>query len=142
MAQTAIFGPFFAQMFLTLLVWVHMYVRRISFLRSSGVSPNELAVPGVLARLAPPAVSYPSDNLKNLFEMPVLFYALVIYLFVTHEVDAIYLAAAWIFVAFRFLHSAVHCTINIVMVRFYLYLSSTAALWFIAFRAGISYFAG
>jgi hypothetical protein len=32
MAQTAIFGPFFATMLLTLLVWVYMYIRRISFI--------------------------------------------------------------------------------------------------------------
>jgi len=29
----------------------------------------------------------------------------------------------------------VHCTINIVMVRFYLYLFSTLAVWFIFARA-------
>jgi hypothetical protein len=29
-----------------------------------------------LARLSPAAVANPSDNLKNLFELPVLFYAL------------------------------------------------------------------
>jgi hypothetical protein len=33
MAQTAIFGPFFAMMVLTLLVWVYMYIRRISFIK-------------------------------------------------------------------------------------------------------------
>jgi hypothetical protein len=33
MAQQAIFGPFFATMFLTLVVWVYMYVRRIRFKR-------------------------------------------------------------------------------------------------------------
>jgi hypothetical protein len=43
--------------------------------------------------------------------------------------------AAWVFVAFRVLHSAVHCTINIVILRFYLYLGSTLAVWFIAARA-------
>jgi hypothetical protein len=83
MPQTAIFGPFFAMVSLTLVVWVYMYVRRIGFIRSNGISPKDLAVPGELARLSPPGVSNPSDNLKNLFEIPVLFYALALYLFVT-----------------------------------------------------------
>ncbi|HLL99245.1 MAG TPA: MAPEG family protein [Rubrobacteraceae bacterium] len=139
MPQTAIFGPFFAMMFLTLLVWVYMYIRRIGFITSNKVSPKDLAVPGALAQLSPPAVSNPSDNLKNLFEIPVLFYGLALYLFVTNQVDAAYVSAAWIFVAFRALHSAVHCTINLVMLRFYLYLLSTVALWFIAVRATLSY---
>jgi hypothetical protein len=137
--QTAIFGPFFATIFLTLLVWAYMYVRRIGFIRSNGISPKDLAVPGTLARLSPPEVSNPSDNLKYLFEIPVLFYALALYLFVTNQVDAAYLVVAWIFVAFRVLHSVVHCTINVVMVRFYLYLFSTLAVWFIAVRAALSY---
>ena len=139
MPQTAIFGPFFATMFLTLVVWAYMYVRRIGFIRSNGISPKDLAVPGELARLSPPEVSNPSDNLKNLFEIPVLFYALALYLFATNQVDGAYVSAAWVFVAFRALHSVVHCTINLVMLRFYLYLFSTLAVWFIAARAALAY---
>jgi len=139
MPQTAIFGPFFATMFLTLLVWVYMYVRRIAFLTSHEISPKDMAVPGALAQISPPEVSNPSDNLKNLFEIPVLFYALALYLFVTNQVDAAYVGAAWVFVAFRALHSAVHCTINVVMLRFYLYLVSTLAVWFMAARAALFY---
>jgi hypothetical protein len=137
--QTAIFGPFFATMFLTLVVWAYMYVRRIGFIRSKGISPKDLAVPGELARLSPPEISNPSDNLKNLFEIPVLFYALALYLFATNQVDGAYVSAAWVFVAFRALHSVVHCTINLVMLRFYLYLFSTLAVWFIAARAALAY---
>jgi hypothetical protein len=142
MAQTAIFGPFFATMLLTLLVWVYMYIRRISFITKNNINPKDLAVPGALVQLSPAAVSNPSDNLKNLFEVPVLFYALALYLFVTGQVDAAYLAAAWIFVAFRALHSAVHCTFNLVMLRFYLYLIATLAVWFMTARAALTYFAG
>jgi len=140
MRQEAIFGPFFATMFLTLVVWLYMYIRRISFIMSRGVSSQDLAVPGALAQISPPAVSNPSDNLKNLFEIPVLFYALALYLFVTKQVDVPYLGAAWVFVAFRALHSAVHCSFNLIILRFYLYLIATLAVWFIAIRAAINYF--
>jgi hypothetical protein len=140
MKPTTIFGPFFAMLLLTLIVWVYMYVRRISFITGKNISPKDLAVPGELARLSPPVVSNPSDNLKNLFEIPVLFYALVLYLFVTQQVDALYVDAAWVFVAFRAMHSAVHCTFNLVMLRFYLYLLSTLAVWFIGMRAALVYF--
>ena len=140
MNQTKIFGPFFATMFLTLVVWVYMYIRRISFITGNKLNSQDLAVPGELARLSPPAVSNPSDNLKNLFEIPVLFYALVLYLFATKRVDAAYVDAAWVFVAFRAMHSAVHCTFNLMMLRFYLYLFSTLAVWLIALRAALAYF--
>jgi len=141
MTQEAIFGPFFATVFLTFLVWVYMYIRRISFITSNKISSKHLAVPGALAQISPPAVSNPSDNLKNLFEIPVIFYALALYLFATRQVDALYVGAAWVFVAFRVLHSAVHCTFNLVMLRFYLYFFSTLAVWFMAIRAALAYFA-
>jgi hypothetical protein len=117
-----------------------MYIRRIRFIIGRKISPKDLAVPGALAQISPPNVSNPSDNLKNLFEIPVLFYALVLYLFITKQVDTVYVNAAWIFVVFRILHSAVHCTFNLVMLRFYLYLFATIAVWFIAIRAALIHF--
>src|SRR5262245_26087292 len=140
MPPTAIFGPLFATMTLTFVVWVYMYVRRISFIRASGLTPGQLSAPGALAEASPAAVSNPSDNLKNLFEIPVLFYALALYLFATSQVDGAYVTAGWIFFVFRVLHSAVHCTINIVLVRFYLYLASTLAVWFMIVRAALAHF--
>jgi hypothetical protein len=140
MTQAAIFGPLFATVLLTFVVWVYMYIRRISFITSNKISSKDLAVPGALAQLSPPAVSNPSDNLKNLFEIPVIFYALALYLFATKQVDTVYVVAAWVFVAFRVLHSAVHCTFNLVMLRFYLYLFAALAVWLIAIRAALAYF--
>jgi len=141
MPQNAIFGPVFATVCLTFVVWVYMYVKRIAFIHCNQISPTDLAVPGKLAELTPPEVSNPSDNFQNLFEIPVLFYVLALYLFVAEQVDTIHVVAAWVFVAFRVLHSAVHCTVNIVMLRFYLYFVSALAVWFIAGRAAIAYLA-
>lgn len=139
MTQDAIFAPFWATIFLTFIVWVYMYIRRIGFIKTKELNPKELAIPGRLAQISPPKVSNPSDNLKNLFEIPVLFYALVLYLYITKQVDPVYVNAAWIFVVFRSLHSIVHCTFNYVMLRFYLYLFATLAVWFIAIRAALTY---
>lgn len=140
MNQQAIFGPFFATIMLTLVVWVYMYARRIPFIVGHQLGQKELAVPGALARLTPAAISNPSGNLKNLFEMPVLFYALVLYLFTTQHVDAQYVGAAWMFFVFRALHSLVHCTFNLVTLRFALYACASAAAWFMLLRAAFSYF--
>ncbi len=137
MTQDAIFGPFFASIFLTFLVWAYMYVRRIHFINSQKIRPQTLVAPDALAKISPLTVSNPSDNLKNLFEIPVLFYALALYLFVTNQVDSGYVNAAWFFVAFRTLHSAVHCTFNLIILRFYLYLFATLAVGFIAIRAAL-----
>ena len=137
MDQTVIFNPFFATMLLTLLVWVYMYVRRLSFIFSKRLDPKQMT-PSELARLTPSRVSTPSDNLKNLFEMPTVFYAVVLYIYVTNKVDAVYVAAAWTFFLFRALHSVVHCTFNFIPLRFVLYVISAMAVWFMVVRAAIA----
>ena len=139
MNQNAIFAPFLTTMLLTLIVWFYMYAKRIPLIQTSKINPNELTA-AELARISPPSVSNPSDNLKNLFELPTLFYGLALYLYVIHKVDAAYLIAAWIFAGFRLLHSAVHCTVNIVILRFWLYCISALALWFMLLRAALNAF--
>jgi hypothetical protein len=139
MPQTMIFGPFLATMVLTLVVWTYMYVRRIHFILKSGVRSQDLAASGALARLSPPAVANPSDNLKNLFEIPVIFYAISLYLYATSQVDPVYVEAGWVFVIFRAAHSAVHATFNLVMLRFGVYAVASLAVWLMVVRAGLSY---
>jgi hypothetical protein len=136
MNQAAIFQPFLATMLLTLVVWVYMYGRRLRFIFSSGLDPKQMT-PLELARLSPPQVSTPSDNLKNLFELPTVFYAVVLYIHVTHQVDAAFVGAAWGFFLFRVLHSLVHCTFNFIPLRFVLYVISACALWFMVLRAAM-----
>ena len=134
-----ILAPMLGMFVLTFLVWVYMYAKRIPFINNSDLSDEDLS-PLRFAALQPPEVSNPSDNLKNLFELPVVFYALCLYLFVTRQVDQIYVVAAWSFFAFRVLHSLMHCTRNIVLVRFALYAISSAACFFMLFRATYAFF--
>ena len=138
MHQTAIFSPMFVMVVLTIVVWAYMYLRRIPFLTASGIDPNEIT-PARLAEISPPAVANPSDNLKNLFEIPVLFYVTCLYLFVTQQVDSLHLYAAWAFVCLRILHSIIHCTVNIVMVRFGIYFLSCVALFVMIGRSALAH---
>ena len=133
MNQAVIFQPFIATMILTMVVWFYMYAWRIPFILRNKLMDGPLT-PLDLARVSPPRVSNPSDNLKNLFELPTVFYAAVLYLYATQQVDEPYLVAAWVFFAFRLLHSAVHCTFNLIPLRFTLYAISALALWHMVVR--------
>ena len=139
MAQSDIIVPFFVVMLLTLIVWFYMYAKRIPFIVRNNFT-NDQFKPEEFSRLSPPEVNNPSDNLKNLFELPLLFYTMCLYLFLTEQVDQYYLYAAWIFVAFRMLHSFVHCTFNLVILRFWLYCLSSMALFFMILRASTRVF--
>ena len=125
-------------MLLTIAVWCVMYARRIPFIARSGLRPDQVTAQR-LASISPPGVSNPSDNLRNLFELPVLFYTLVLYLFVTARVDSLYLSLAWAFVALRVAHSLVHCTYNIVLLRFGVYAVSALILWAMVLRAFVDH---
>lgn len=137
MNQAVIFHPFFATMLLTLVVWIYMYGRRLPFIFANGLDPKQMT-PLELARVSPPQVSTPSDNLKNLFELPTVFYAIVLYIYVARQVDPTFVGAAWGFFLFRALHSVVHCTFNFIPLRFVLYVISAGALWFMVLRAALS----
>jgi hypothetical protein len=68
----------------------------------------------------------------NLFEMPVLFYVVVLLTYVSHQTGAWMTALAWAYVASRYLHTWVHLTSNDVLTRFRVYLGSAlvlTALW-------------
>jgi hypothetical protein len=68
----------------------------------------------------------------NLFEMPVLFYVVVILTYVSHQTGTWMTVLAWAYVASRYLHTWVHLTSNDVLTRFRVYLGSAlvlATLW-------------
>ncbi len=73
-------------------------------------------------------VEMPANNLRNLFEMPVLYFALVPLLLVTHQATTAQVALAWAYVALRAAHSFVHVTHGPVVRRFFIYLLSCVTL--------------
>jgi hypothetical protein len=80
----------------------------------------------------PGAVALPNRNLMNLLELPLLFYVVCVALYVTGTVDTVALTLAWMYVALRAAHSAVHLTYNNVIHRLAVYAASCAvlaALW-------------
>ncbi len=134
---TRLFVPFLGMMLLTLVVWLYMYVRRLAWLAANGPENEQIDTPEKLNALLPDLVNRPSNNLKNLFELPVLFYALCLYLALAEQVDGVHVACAWGFFVLRAVHSAIHCTINLVPLRFAAYLLAALFLWTMVVRAAL-----
>jgi len=121
------FWPAVAMAALTLVVWLRMYFRRIAQMKRERIHPQAVATSAqATARLTDSAAA---DNFRNLFELPVLFYVAVVIAVQTNQVTVITLALAWLFVLLRIVHSAIHCTYNKVIHRFYVYVTGGAALW-------------
>lgn len=71
--------------------------------------------------LIPTDVQLATRNFINLFEVPVLFYALIPLLILTNTADNISLFFSWAFVATRVLHSIIHVTTNKLFLRMRIY---------------------
>lgn len=142
MSSDAIFGPFFAMMALTIAVWIFMYFRRIGYMLKHRIHPQRLSTPEGAAELIPEPASWPANNLKNLFELPVLFYALCMYLFVSESVDSSFVVGAWAYVVLRAIHSFIQCVVNRVKLRFTVYLLSSIVLWIMVACAALDWLQG
>lgn len=131
MTPSPLAAPLLAMMLLTFAVWLVMYAVRLTWMLRNGIDAQAVNTPAKMTAAMPERVHYPSDNLKNLFELPVIFYALAL-LHISGQLgpaQPIDVNLAWGFVGFRALHSAVHCSVNIVVVRFTAYILASAALW-------------
>lgn len=138
--QHSILQPVAALMLLTMLVWIAMVVKRVGYLMTNRIHPQRVATLEQVNALMPEPINRWSNNFKNLFELPVLFYAVCLVLLAMGKVDSGYLALAWSFVALRVAHTAIQCSVNIVRLRFAAYLLSSLALWVIVARFAIAIF--
>lgn len=126
MMDRAFLLPLFAMVLLHLLVWLRLYQTRLGEMKRRRIHPQSVASNAQMAMLEDTRAA---DNFRNLFELPVLFYAAMLLIIVSRSESVVLLALAWAFVALRYLHSYIHCTYNRVKDRFSAYLFSGLALW-------------
>ena len=127
--------PMLGMMVLTLLVWVYMFVQRVGFAQSNKLDIEQFKTPADVQTLVPADISGASNNFRNLFELPVIFYAVCLYLMASGQVDSFYANCAWAFLLLRCLHSLIHCSYNRVAHRFGVYILSALVLWVMVVRA-------
>jgi hypothetical protein len=113
MNQTAIFWPMLVHVALVYAVYVLISKRRIAAVKAGSAKPAQFRE----NQVEPPESIFVRNNLANQFELPVLFYAACLSLFVTGGVTIITLALAWVFSLSRIVHAWVHVTSNRIRYR-------------------------
>lgn len=126
--------PVMAMVWVTIVVWVVLFVRRVAYISANKIDAQDLYKPERTTELLPDDVNNPANNFKNLFEVPVLFYVVCFALFLAQQVDSFYVYSAWTFVALRAVHSVIQCSYNNVNHRFAVYALSSLLLWVMAGR--------
>jgi hypothetical protein len=124
---TAILWPTFALVALIFLVWVQVPLNRVAHIKANPPARDDFATAEAAKRYFAP-VDMPANNLANLFEMPVLFFALVPLLMLTRHGGTVEVVLGWIYVALRAAHSIIHTGRNVVRTRFLVYVASCAVL--------------
>lgn len=105
-----------ALVLLTFAVGVRLLYVRTAEMRAKRLHPQAASTSiQVAARLQNVQAA---DNFRNLFETPVLFYALVAVAIASGYTPTWLALGAWFYVALRTAHSLIHCTYNRVMHRF------------------------
>jgi len=128
--------PATAMVVLTATVWVRLFLERFAEMRASGIHAQQLATSQQSDAILRKTLA--SDNFKNLFEIPVLFYVLCIALVITHTQTPFLNVGLWLFVVLRTAHSLIHCSYNNVMHRFTVYLLSTVLLFALWMQFGLA----
>jgi len=122
-----ILWPTFAMVLLIFTVWTTLAVRRMRHVKTTPPRREDFASNAAASRYFEP-VENPAHNLANLFEMPVLFFAIVPLLMGTQQAGIAQVVLAWFYVALRAIHSWIHVGRNDVRSRFRVYLLSVVVL--------------
>lgn len=118
--------PMAAMVLLVCVVAALMLRARVVEMKQHRIHPQKVATRAQSSAML--SDTRAADNYQNLFEMPVLFYALCLALYMTQLLSLPMLAGAWLYVALRCLHSYIHITYNTVMHRFQVFALSGALL--------------
>ena len=140
MVGMGILQPVVALAAWTMVMWAWMYATRIPAMKARKLEPNALANDPemTLDRLLPPQIQWKAHNYNHLHEAPTVFYAVAIVLAIVGQGDGYTLWLGWLYVAARIVHSLVQATVNLVLLRFAIFLVSSLVLIVLIARAGMA----
>lgn len=125
MSSTQILWPVLAQVFLTLMMYPVLAVRKARAVKAGTVNLRDVALDN---RAWPADVLKASNNIANQFEAPVLFYVLCLLVYSTNSTSAVFVVLAWLYALSRYVHAYVHVGSNYVPLRLRLFLSGYVVL--------------
>jgi len=124
----------------TFVMWAWLYATRIPAIRKNKIVMDPQRPGGELLAQLPAEVRWKADNYNNLMEQPTLFYAVALTLALL-DVDAgLNTGFAWLYVGLRVVHSLVQAIVNIIIIRFAIFMAASFVLLVMAIRAAMIIF--
>jgi hypothetical protein len=125
---------------LAMFLWTFLILLRNVQVRVSAVLKGQLSNEyfELFRGTEPPEVILKTGNhLRNLMEIPPLFYIVTLAIMLTEHTDRIFVMLAWSYFTFRVGHGLVHLTINKVPPRFLFFILSNVVLLAMWVRLGV-----
>jgi hypothetical protein len=138
--SSGILQPVVVLVLWSLVMWAWLYATRIPAMRKAEVALDPSLTSADLAARLPPQVRWKADNYNHLMEQPTIFYATALALAVMGQGEGLNATLAWVYVALRVVHSLVQATVNVIMLRWALFMASSVVLLVLAVRAAMAAF--
>jgi hypothetical protein len=130
MPVSPLLGPVVALVAWTLVMFIWMYIMRLSAMKRAGISLKGRVGTrgGALEGVIPDQANWKAHNYNHLMEQPTIFYAIVLALALMHFDAPINVYLAWGYVVLRIVHSLIQATVNVVTWRFLVFILATLCL--------------
>jgi hypothetical protein len=133
--HSPILAPLIALVLWSFVMWAWLYATRIpAVIKNKIVFDPQRPAEEFHAQL-PAEVRWKADNYNNLMEQPTLFYAVVLTLAFVGADGELNTALAWLYVGLRIVHSLVQAAINVILLRFSIFMAASLVLLVITIRA-------
>jgi len=132
--------PVIALVLWSMVMWAWLYATRVPAMMRARTKLDPTLPRDVMLGGLPPRVRWKADNYNHLMEQPTLFYATVLTLALLEQGDALTVGLAWAYVGLRIAHSLIQAMINVILVRFTVFMIASAVLVVLAIRAAMVVF--
>jgi hypothetical protein len=128
-------APVVALVIWSMIMLIWLYATRIPAMSAAKVRPGE-ATKSQMEALPSANVA---NNYNHLMEQPTLFYAIAFSLQLLGQGDhPINIGLAWLYVVIRIVHSLVQATVNIILIRFSIFIIGSLVLGILTFNAAVA----
>jgi hypothetical protein len=138
--HSLLFAPLIALVLWSFVMWAWLYATRIPAIRKGNIVYDPHRPAEEFHVQLPARVRWKADNYNNLMEQPTLFYAVTLTLALLGADGALNVGLAWLYVGLRIAHSLVQAMINVVMLRFAIFMVGSLVLLIMSLRAALIVF--
>lgn len=134
MYEHGMIAPVVALVIWSLVMLIWLYATRIPAMSKAKLKPGVATKADIDAL----PVANVAQNYNHLMEQPTIFYALCFALQLLDQANDINIGLAWLYVAIRIVHSLVQATVNVIIIRFSIFMLGSLVLMALALHAAMA----